>query len=181
MPFAFVGKCQRANLTKQIELGIRLFDLRVRFDRNGNPVICHGLLQYAPDRSVESLLDEIDKVNGCCVRVVLETTKPNGYQEDRFRVFCQTITHKYKHTHYFGGNNRTDWNCRKPIYDFGCKLEDIEHKYSSTTTLFPNKNWKWLQYVDDIFPYLYAKLNNKRNVKKGTLHKWLMFDFVDIK
>jgi hypothetical protein len=35
--------------------------------------------------------------------------------------------------------------------------------------------------LDDLCPIIYAKLHNKENVKKGTTHKWLFIDFVDIR
>jgi len=178
-PFAFMARCQRKNVAKQEGLGVRLFDIRLRFDKLKNPIICHGLIEYKHHVDFVWEWIHILNVKGNYMRIVLETKKPDAFQEECFREFCQAIEKIYTNIKFFGGNNRTDWDCYNPIYKFKNKLEDIDHKYSSTTSLFPDK-FKWLIRIDDLCPKLYALLHNKKNVKEGTTHKWLMIDFVDI-
>ena len=76
---------------------------------------------------------------------------------------------------FFGGNDRSDWSCQHPVYDFGTPMPDIDEKHASTTALFPR-----FPRLDDLWPWLYARLFNHRNIQAGTTHEWLMIDFVDI-
>jgi len=183
-PFRWMARCQRVDFDRQLELGAGLFDLRIRYTENNDLIICHGLMEYRhPKRwtHAETFLgdffDKLNKKGGYC-RVVLETNKPDSHQEDHFRSYCYYLQTVYRNIHFFGGNNRTDWGCKNPIFNFGTKLEDLDDKYSSTTNLFP---WAWMRRLDDLCPIIYAKLHNKENVKKGTTHKWLFIDFVDIR
>ena len=179
-PFAFTARCQRDDIGLQEYNGVRLFDLRVRFDKFGNPIICHGLIQYKHTSDYVYKWLRILNTGDHYIRVVLETNKTDKEQESRFKTFCEFIAFNYRNIQFFGGNNRTDWRCENPIYDFGNPLEDIDHKYSSTTSLFPEK-YKWLRYIDDLCPIFYARRYNKKNIEAGTTHKWLMIDFVDIR
>ena len=179
-PFAWMARCQKKNVWLQKDdYNVKLFDLRVRFDsETGLPVVCHGLMEF---ETPNSIIDEFLKILGKnhYVRVVLEMNKHDEFQEFKFKEFCKNLQSNYSDVHFFGGNNRTDWGCKNPIYDFHTPLEDMDDKYSSVTTLFPNGP-KWLKWVDDLCPVLYAKLHNKENIEKGTNHKWLFIDFVNI-
>ena len=43
----FTAQCQREDLTMQyVRHDVRCFDLRLRFDDNGNAQIVHGLIEY---------------------------------------------------------------------------------------------------------------------------------------
>lgn len=174
-PFAFMARCQRVDFGEQWLAGARLFDLRVRFDKEGNYIICHGLMEYECE---PTFLDNIFRyMDYGRFRVVLETNKPDMEQEEHFYAFCYRLEHRYKKLIFFGGNNRTDWGCKNPVYEFTHGLEDLDDKYSSTTNLFP---FRWMARLDDLCPILYASLHNRKNIEKGTSHDWLMLDFVDI-
>lgn len=178
-PFAWMAKCQRRDIFSQFLYGVRMFELRVRFVDN-TPVICHGLIEYKmSEKELADLLDHFDYGKCNYMRVVLETRKPDKNQEAGFYFFCKRLEETFTHIKFFGGNNRADWLCQNPIYKFSTSMPDIEHKYSSTTSLFPDRNDKW-RYIDDLFPWLYARLNNHKNIVAGTEHDWLMIDFVDI-
>lgn len=189
LPFAFMARCQRKNINTQWLQGARMFDLRVRFDRDEYPVICHGLVEYEGGWSViHSILFTMNgeetsfqhPMNGqIYFRVVLETSKPDARQEDLFREFCEKLESRYRRIKFFGGNNRTDWDCKHPIYKFEEETPKIEHRYSSTQALFPNGP-KWLRKVDDLCPVLYARLHNRESREAWTGEDWLMLDFVDI-
>lgn len=66
LPFA---RCQRADVGQQMESGARVFDLRVRFDRHGGLVACHGLVTFEAD--VQEIVAGLEGA-GCYYRVVLE-------------------------------------------------------------------------------------------------------------
>ena len=180
-PFAWIAKCQRIDIFSQFLLGVRLFDIRVRFNKKKEMVICHGLMEYKfSKKDLYYTLGILQFYGDVYIRVILETSEPDLDQESGFYFFCLNLERDFPKIHFFGGNNKTDWYCQNPIYKFNNPLEDIEHKYSSPTTLFEEEK-NWMKYLDDWCPFIYAKLRNKRNYKQGTTHKWLMMDFVDIK
>ena len=45
-PFKFMAKCQDLNIIEQYEIGVRCFDLRVRFNKKGEFILGHGFMQY---------------------------------------------------------------------------------------------------------------------------------------
>lgn len=178
---AFTARCQRINYASQIDLGASMFDLRVRFGKYGKPVICHGLIEYIGYLSEVPFallnLNERAMEYGInyYVRVVLEKRKPTDQDKERFKKYCSALVDSHRNVTFFGGNDRSDWSCQHPIYDFGTPMPDIDEKHASTTALFPR-----FPRLDDLWPWLYARLFNHRNIKKGTTHDWLMIDFVDI-
>ena len=180
-PFAFMARCQRIGIMNQYDAGARMFDIRLRFDMLSKPVLCHGLIEYEHKNIfIESILSLLNYKGDCCVRMVLETTKHDAYQEACFHWFCWYCSDVYKNIKFVGGNNRTDWLCEHPIYHFRDELPSIENAYASATTRFPNGK-RWLGFIDDLYPYDYAKRYNRKSIEKGTDKEWLMLDFVDIK
>ena len=137
-PFAFMARCQRVSWTAQVFGGVRLFNLRVRFaDKNGSPVICHGLMEY--EGRVYDLLQAMNNSaynlgEPFFVRVVLESKNPTERDIRLFEGFCAVITNLYPRLRFFGGNDRSDWRCAHPHYNFKTPLQDLDDKYSSTTT-----------------------------------------------
>lgn len=177
-PIGFMAKCQSLDIWKQYQLGIRLFDLRVRFTLNGKPILCHGYMEYdCPTDFISDTLHKLNKCKGIYVRVILEINKENKYQEDRFIQYCKKLELTYENIKFFEGRRKFDF---KTIYKFKNPNEDLDEKYSSVTSFFKSKN-KFLKIIDDWFPWIYAKLNNKKNLKKGTTHKWFLLDFVNIR
>lgn len=179
---AFTARCQRINWVEQwARYGVDLFDLRVRFDAQETPVICHGLIEY--EGSVMSRLADMNRQAACnepiYVRVVLEVKEATPRQATFFRAFCNRIEKTFPNLRFFGGNDRSDWDCRHPHYKFKTPAQDLDDKYSSTTTLWP-RGWRWLRFLDDLCPILYARSHNRRNIEQGTGHDWLFIDFVDI-
>lgn len=187
---AFTARCQRVNFDKQLDCGAQMFDLRVRFkddpswhtgSRTGSrPIVCHGLIEY---ESWPKVVDALQRLNDkgresdipFYLRVILEKRKPTEQDKERFRDLCQVLKHYHHNIIFFGGNDRSDWSCQHPVYDFGTSMPDIDEEHASTTALFPR-----FPRLDDLWPWLYAKLFNHRNIQAGTTHEWLMIDFVDI-
>ena len=178
---AITARCQRVNFNRQLDLGAQMFDLRVRFDKDGKPVVCHGLIEYNdPCFDVGFGLLAINSaarqegITYYC-RVVLESKDPDEFQKECFRKYCEFLPSSFPYIRFFGGNDRSDWGCKNPVYDFGVPLPDIDEKHASTTALFPR-----FPRLDDLCPILYARLFNHRDIGQGTTHEWLMIDFVDI-
>lgn len=162
-PFAFMGRCQSKDVVEQFDAGARLFDLRVSFSK-GHVQISHGLLDYKGDVfEILGLLNVLSS-SPLYVRVILEKIN-NGFDYDRFKAFCQKIEREYQNIFFVSGRDKKRWEI---IYPFKTPEPTLDDKYSSQT-------WKiW----DDWFPLLYAKIMNKRNLKKGTDKEYLMIDFV---
>ena len=177
-PFAWMARCQQLTIEQQLQIGVRLFDFRVRF--NGTELIpCHGLIEYKLDNIYDYFRMFDRHKDQIYVRIVLESRNPNDNQKQQFREFCQLIESVYTCTRFFGGNDRTDWLSEHPLFKFAEPLEDIDHQYASATTRF-FRGPRWLRYIDDLYPKGYARRYNFKNIVKGTSQKWLMLDFVNI-
>ena len=164
-PFQFMVKCQSKTIEEQYDkYGIRYFDLRVKFDE-GNIVFAHGLITYKGN--VWKVLEYLNSQEEVWVRLLLEITKEDEIQDKFFIAFCQHVEEKYKNIKFHNGRRKYDW---KQIYKFKFDEPSLDQKVSSMT-------WKiW----DDWFPYLYARLMNKKNIAKGTDKDFLALDFVNI-
>ena len=177
---AFTARCQRVNFATQLDRGAQMFDIRVRFKGSGVPILCHGLIEY---QEYIPVTDSLLYLNYCCkrddihyyCRIVLETKHPDDFQIQSFRALCKAYQDTFQDIVFFGGNDRSDWSCQHPVYDFGTPMPDINVKRARTTALFPR-----FPRLDDLWPWLYARLFNHRNIQAGTPHEWLMIDFVDI-
>lgn len=180
--FAFMARCQRVNLAQQYATGVRLFDLRVWFDKTGDIQVRHGRMLYDFNiDKVHNILYFLDKMGGCFCRVILEEdnilkrAKHAPMAETVFSEFCKRISSMYTHVKFFGGNRKYDW---KVLYDFGRTIS-LDDKYSSTTSLFKSPK-RWLAVLDDLCPWLYARLHNQENIRNGTDKDCLFIDFVDV-
>lgn len=168
-PFSFVAKCQSKNIKEQYETGVRLFDLRVRFDKKGEPILAHGLMEY---KSMW-LMGDLGFLNGqkySIVRVILETSKEDERQEKLFKDWCLNIRREFKNVRFIGGNRKFDWT---NIYKFGTFEPAIVGEFSSV----PNN--KWYSKINDLWPWLWAKLHNDEVVERHiTYDGYVMIDFV---
>lgn len=183
-PLKWAFKCQSKDLFYQIiDYGVRLVDFRVRFDKNGDLHFAHGLAFFKEDVNealkLLALLAQIVPEQLYC-RVILESNKEmkdQALQEEHFRYFCEEIQAKYPAIRFFGGNRKYDW---KVVYDFNTEEPTLDDKYSSTTELLGGKHGSLRARIDDIFPWLYARLHNKKNRIEGTKKDFLFLDFVNI-
>lgn len=69
-PFAWVARCQSKDICEQYDSGVRLFDLRVGFTRNGKLHFRHGLIGYKG--SVADALRLLCSWGDTTVRIILE-------------------------------------------------------------------------------------------------------------
>ena len=183
-PFGWMARCQRICVAEQYyRYQAQLFDLRIRFDtKTGQVIIAHGLMEYStPDGCIDSTLTYLSlRPEDIYIRVVLELKHPDKQQQQLFREFCSMLESEYPDLYFFGGNDRSDWSAQHPVYQFSTPMQDLDDKYSSTTTLFPGCLWSWTRWLDDLCPIIYAWLHNHDNIQAGTTHDWLFIDFVDI-
>ena len=166
----FAAKCQNCDIVTQYEkYNVRCFDLRLRFNENGDPIIVHGLTEYKID-NIDKDLQWLNDKKDVIVRVLLDTRTKKQYSEFQrtsFVNYCNYIQSTYKNIIFCIGRNLYNWNVD---YDFGTSVS-IEELYSSVTSP---------KYIDDWWPWIYAKLHNKKNITKGTDKDVLLIDFVNI-
>lgn len=169
-PFAFIAKCQRIDIKRQYELGVRCFDLRVKFER-GVPTIAHGCMTYK--YNMTQLYEDLSYLNSCgdCViRILHEVRNKKDYTDYNvvcFKQFCTNLCKLFPNIKFWCGRNLYNW---KVDCDFYYK-PTCEEKYSSVQPP------KW---IDDWWPFIYAKLHNKKIKETGTTLDILLIDFVDV-
>lgn len=163
-PFRFMAKCQSLTIEEQYEYGIRHFDLRVTFDKHGSIEFKHGLVSY--DGSVYTVLEYLNSIKEpVYCKFWLELTSSNKEQEDLFKYYCEIFEKHYKNIKFYGGKNKKG----TVLYNFSNKEPDLDYDFASARKpLF-----------DDLWPWLYAKLNN-RKAKKNCKKNLLILDFVQI-
>ena len=174
-----MAKCQSKSLYDQFfKSSCRYFDMRVRFTDTGDLTFAHGIFEF--EGSVNETLESLNKWakqtgEKVYCRVLLESNskmKDQKEQNEHFAYFCEYIEEEYQYITFIGGRRKYDW---LEIWPFKTDELQLDDKYSSTTSLF---NIKWLAKVDDLWPWLYAKLNNNKNLEKGTNKPVLLIDFV---
>lgn len=184
-PITFMGRCQKSDLNEQFNtFGARYFDIRVTFDKRGEPIPAHGIFHW--DYDVDVALCELNEYaentgEKVYVRLILEqnSKKKNQARYDKlFKLFCSYTQLFYKHLTFVGGNRKYDW---KKLYDFGTEEPELDDKYSSTTRLFGERKHNFIDKLDDLWPWLYAKIHNKKLYSVGTNKHVLLIDFLNIK
>ena len=167
----FTAQCQNIDIKTQYErYGVRCFDLRLRFDNDGRMYIVHGLVEY--DYSYPQLLSDLSYLNhkgDCYVRVIHDVRTKCSYTPLKVCYFvnrCEYIKSAFSDIKFWCGENLYNHN---EDYEFINHLTCDEY-YSSVR--FP-------KLIDDWFPKLYAKINNKKIIKKGTDKDILMIDFIN--
>ena len=172
---AFTARCQSATIIEQYTLhDVRCFDLRVRFKEPEVLIVAHGIVEYEYD--IVRLLNDLlwlDTRGDCYVRVLHEVRNKKQYTDfskEYFIAFCERMRQRYPNIHFWCGRNLYNWEYD---YQFGPQKKEptCTEKYSSVC---PPK------YLDDWYPLLYAKINNKRIKETGTNDDILLIDFVDI-
>ena len=171
-PFHFMAKCQSKSIIEQyFKYDVRAFDLRIRFDENGQLVVAHGPFVF--DISYKKLCEDLDFLNSkkCTVRILHEVRNKkqhNWESVDGFRAFCSVMQNKYPNITFYCGRNLYNWEID---YEFGREPTE-ESFYSSVRKPY---------LIDDWWPWLYARFNNKKVLKKGTDAEILAIDFVNIR
>ena len=170
----FAAKCQNLTIKEQYDLGVRCFDLRVRFDDLGQAYVCHGLIEYETRFWDDlSMLNQLSKEGDeIYIRVMLEDLKNTEDKESQFffyEKFCDCIEHVYANLKFWGGWCKYEWR-DKWCYHFKTKEPKVIELYSSVTGTV----------LDDLYPYYYAKRNNKINRKRDMDCDFLMIDFIEI-
>lgn len=167
----FTAKCQKHDIyTQYLDDGVRCFDLRLRFDNHLDFIkVVHGPIEYDTPW-LGACLDWLNNKDDVFIRVILDVRSKRSYttkQKALFAEKCAWLQLMFPNIKFFGGQNLYNYQVE---YDFGNNVS-MEENYSSV------KAPKW---IDDWFPWFYAKRHNEEIVKKGTDKDVLLIDFVDI-
>jgi len=172
----FTARCQSLDIIGQYVTGATCFDLRIRWNAQGELVFAHGIIEY--DYTAKQLaftldiLNDIAKEEKIYIRVIHECRTAKQIEtssRQNFHNFCLHLEDTYPNIRFFGGTNLYDAH---RDFHFLCPDLTIDGKYSSVQPP---------RFLDDWFPWLYAKLNNHKNLQTGTDQQVLMIDFVNIK
>lgn len=154
-------------------MGVRCFDLRVRFNQYGLGIVAHGVVEYCYTASkIYEDLAWLNERGDCCVRVIHEIRSAKQYKSrdiHRFRNFCSTIEHDYRYIHFWCGRNLFCWGYD---YHFSGAEPTCEERYASVSSP---------RLIDDWWPWLYARLHNRKILREGTDKEILLIDYIDIK
>ena len=179
----FTAKCQTLNIQQQYDLGIRMFDLRIKPRINRTWTVNHGLVKFKVDvlKDLEWLNNKATLEDPIYIRVVEEFNSECYAQIFYDKAFCEIVedlSEQFLFLDFVGGYRKYDW---KKLCD---NLEDISivERYSSVTSLTEThrNNHKWYAKLDDLYPFLYAKLHNKKLREEYKNSEWLMIDFVEL-
>lgn len=169
----FTSKCQSKTIKQQYnDYDTKSFDIRVRFDKYGNLIMAHGIVEFS--YSYDDLMKDLEYLNekgNIIIRVLYEVRTKKDYEtldKNYFINFCKEIESKFKNIVFYAGRNLYD---SRVEYDFGNNITD-EGKYSSVCNP---------KLIDDWFPWLYARFHNKKNIEIGTDKDVLSIDFVNIR
>lgn len=181
----FTAKCQSKSLHDQLyKYGCRVFDFRVRYTKTGDLVFAHGPIEF--HGHVKTYIKELDAYakdfnEPIYARIILESNSPmkdQELQEEHFIYFCEDIQKECKNLIFFGGRRKYDW---AKLYEFYTVEPELDDKYSSTTNPFGERTNTFWDKIDDLWPWLYARTHNKKNIKNHTGDKCLFLDFVNIR
>lgn len=167
---SFTAKCQSYNISDQYKLGVKCFDLRIRFEKNNELIIAHGIIEY--DILEEELFDDLEYLNSkgdVCIRILHEVRTKKLHTEEAIENFVDFIIKlqcRFTNIKFWCGRNLYNW---KYDYEFPYK-PTCEEKYASVCSP---------KLIDDWCPRLFAYLNNKKIIKEGTDKDILLIDFVN--
>ena len=161
-PFAFVARCQSKTLQEQVEAGIRVFDLRIRQDKNGGWIIAHNAFIYVRGIKILHALEWLDEVAResdlpVYVRVLHEVRNSRQARQSSsvaFNSLCDWLNRTYHHIMFFGGQRVMDW---RQDYVFPT-VGDIDYIERHASVRWP----RWLHW----WPWLYAHLHNEEIEKE---------------
>lgn len=172
IPLAFTAKCQSLTIKEQYYRGVRCFDLRIKFTKDGILKVAHGLIEYKyssldVSEDLKWLNDQSDQVY---IRIIHEVRNKKEYTVESVENFVdQIISYRWYFTKlkFFCGRNLYNWN---KDYKFPEQEPTCSETYSSVCAP---------KIIDDWWPWLFAIRNNKKILKKGTDKDILLIDFVN--
>lgn len=174
-PFAWVGRCQSLTIPEQWNLGVRYFDIRVRF--KGIKIISgHGLIDY--DVNVIEWLGYLNRranseKEKCVVRIMLET---KGKKDDaRFKCYVKVWKVFYSNLIFVGG-------LRKEPFEVIAGVDSVqeEHCYQLFQDYSAKTWWQKLKGLKFPYPRYWAKRKKNEYRQSAKDGVYTILDFVEI-
>lgn len=193
------GKCQDLTIEEQYEFGVRLFDLRIRFEDKDTPYFAHGFLEFRK-KKVTDVLDFLNGKRDCVVNLVMESFGKVQDTQDAFFVdFCKMSEATYKEITFIGGWSKFPASGHS-LYTFAPKERIQKNEVYKVFTLLnqgiqegkseiqnPSGNGKDVlkKIVDGGVellksPAFFAQQNNPEYWKNVNEDSYTMMDFVQI-
>jgi hypothetical protein len=166
------AKCQEISYMDQYSVGVRYFDIHIKFEKN-KPVVVHNNVTYKGD---EKFLDQVfgffNNMKDCYVRLLLDVrSKPKDAdkQVSLFTNYIESIQKKYLFVKFADAIVFWSWTRVLPQ-----KIEVTEKHASVTST------WELVK-----SPKNYAKNNNTKlrqqyKAVENANDKVLLIDFVNL-
>lgn len=175
--FKSFSKCQEYDYIKQFEYGCVLFDLRVKFDKKGNPYFAHGKASYKSKNVYDVLKDFNDLAIAANDKIYIRMLLEEDDHETYFKQFCEYIKSTYNMLIFCGG-----WKAHDSgdglVYDFKTD-PNPESKLIGEYSSYNNGGSGKL--LDQLSPKKYAKKHNKKNIEKyKDQDVFLHLDFIGV-
>lgn len=157
-------RCHKKTIQEQWAAGVRCFDLRVTFEKDGTPVFAHGIVKLKGN--VYSITSELLVMAGehnseVYIRLVCEDKSADELIAERFKEFCGLLS--IWHCTPFEGRRKGDW---KLLYDFQYKPKLNQFVGS----MAPDARW-----YEKFMPKKYAKRMNEHNQPQEDIS---LYDFI---
>lgn len=170
--FNFTAKCQSKDIQEQYEkYNVRCFDLRLKLDKYNKATLAHGLFEYKID-NLKNDLEYLNSKGDVSIRVLLEvrnSSQDTEIQRNWFIKYCKELEDDFQNLRLFGGY--PTYNGVLQYFKFKNGLiPSMDGQHASWTTKCK---------IDDLWPWLYAKINNKKSYKRETDAEFLSLDFVE--
>lgn len=156
-PFIPFAKCQSKDVEEQYDAGARWFDIRIAFDKKGDPEFKHGIMSYEGD--VLKVFEYLNTKDDVIVRVLSEDGHPF------FSGYCLYLQNRFPNMRFSGGQNKKDW---KQLHTFKNEEYYSAEDYFASS---PN-NPKWW----GLFPWIYSFFKNRKIEERNV--DYLIIDYV---
>ena len=154
--FRFAFRCQSLTIDQQLECGIRVFDLRVRMNKNNKWVFAHGLVEFKGD-NIYDVVERISKYNDCKVRIMWETTNEDyPIEAETFISLCRTLESQYPNIKFFGGTSIASWKNWYNFHPYG--HDDERWEYSMDQFVSSLSSFE----LCGLWPWLYTTIRRKK-------------------
>ena len=161
------NRCQSLDIQEQYAVGVRMFDFRVRPDKDGKAQAAHGRIVY--DVNLEKEYEWLNSKGDVWIRIMIENSrlpwKKDSYFE-WFRKYTAELVKKYPNIRFVGGYGARGGGQVADKLLHQPQINQYIWSISSGNGIVPA-------------PERFAKENNIKNKTMINNESWSMFDFVE--
>lgn len=162
-----IYKCQDLTIQEQYNKGVRVFDIRIRYDfADYKWKFAHGIVFLKGE--VTEVFDLLNACKDCCIRIVLESNNDNILQSEFFKSLLCKLVVDYPNIYFFEGTRKYDW------FKLGNNIVKTNLPYVQRIS---SMDGKWYNFW---CPRLYAWMNNKKVLfdKSIDYNNYIFVDFI---